>query len=121
MDYEFRRDITGQIYAEFSMGHEAIGFWLNEEVRNNLPVIEKIRAAAKEIAGSEKEWVLAGHEYTLSMDEQEVMIRANQLEFSNDEMEEGLQYYDEESLAFCGLTDFLLMLDRYCLFVEESA
>ncbi len=27
------------------------------------------------------------------------MIRANQLEFSGDEIEEGMSYYDEESLS----------------------
>lgn len=121
MDYEFRRDVTGQIHAQFSMGHEAIGYWLNEEVKGDTAVIETIKNAAQTVIGSEKEWVLPGKEYTLSLDEQEVMVRANQLEFSNDEMEEGFQYYDEESLSFCGLTDFLSMLDRYHEFLKESA
>lgn len=48
----------------------------------------------------------AGHEYTLWMDGEEVMVRANQLEFSGDEMEEGMSYYDEESLSLCGVEDF---------------
>jgi uncharacterized protein YacL (UPF0231 family) len=44
---------------------------------------------------------------TLWMDGEEVMVRANQLEFSGDEMEEGMSYYDEESLSLCGVEDFL--------------
>lgn len=34
------------------------------------------------------------------------MIRANQLDFSGDEIEEGMSYYDEESLSLCGIEDF---------------
>ncbi len=36
---------------------------------------------------------------TLWMDGEEVMVRANQLEFAGDEMEEGMNYYDEELVA----------------------
>jgi uncharacterized protein YacL (UPF0231 family) len=43
---------------------------------------------------------------TLWLDGEEVMIRANQLEFSGDEIEEGMSYYDEESLSLCGVEDF---------------
>lgn len=120
MDYEFKRSIDGQVQAQFSMGHEAVGYWLNEEVKGNLAIIDTIELAAKSVAGSENEWVLTGHEYTLSIDTQEVMVRANQLDFSSDEMEEDMHYYDDESLSFCGLTDFLFMLDRYRLFITES-
>jgi uncharacterized protein YacL (UPF0231 family) len=120
MDYEFRRDLSGQVIAHFSMGHEAIGYWLNEEIKGKLSLIEEIESAAKSIADSENEWSLAGHEYTLSIDGQEVMIRANQLDFSQDELDEDMHYYDDESLSFCGITDFLLMLERYRRFIQES-
>lgn len=50
------------------------------------------------------------------MDGEEVMIRANQLEFEGDEMEEGMNYYDE-SLSFCGVEDFLLVLKAYRSFM----
>lgn len=36
MDYEFLRDATGQVLVKFSMGHEAIGHWLNDEVKGDL-------------------------------------------------------------------------------------
>ena len=35
-----------------------------------------------------------------------MMVRANQLEFAGDEMEEGMNYYDEESLSLCGVEGF---------------
>ncbi len=42
-----------------------------------------------------------------------MMIRANQLDFSGDEMEEGMSYYDEESLSLCGMEDFLRVVAAY--------
>jgi uncharacterized protein YacL (UPF0231 family) len=33
MDYEFLRDITGVVKVRMSMGHEAVGHWFNEEVK----------------------------------------------------------------------------------------
>jgi len=46
-----------------------------------------------------------------------VMIRANLLEFEGEEMEEGMNYYDEESLSFCGVEDFLQVLKAYRSFM----
>lgn len=59
-------------------------------------------------------------EYTLWMDGEEVMVRANQLEFAGDEMEEGMNYYDEESLSLCGVEDFLQIVAAYRNFVQQK-
>ncbi|MFZ4833474.1 protein YacL [Rouxiella sp. Mn2063] len=118
MDYDFLRDITGKVQVRFSMGHEVIGHWLNEEVAGDFSVLDKVEAAATELKGSERSWQLEGKEYTLWLDGEEVMIRANQLEFDGDEIEEGMSYYDEESLSFCGIEDFLLVLSKYRAFVS---
>ncbi len=99
MDYEFLRDITGVVKVRMSMDHEAIGHWFNEEVKDNLALLDEVEQAARTVKGSERSWQRAGHEYTLWLDGEEVMIRANQLEFSGDEIEEGMSYYDEESLS----------------------
>lgn len=53
-------------------------------------------------------------------DGEEVMIRANQLDFSGDEIEEGMSYYDEESLSLCGVEDFLQVVNAYRKFVGQS-
>lgn len=106
MDYEFLRDITGVVKVRMSMDHEAIGHWFNEEVKDNLALLDEVEQAARTVKGSERSWQRAGHEYTLWLDG-EVMIRANQLEFSGDEIEEGMSYYDEESLSLCSIEDFL--------------
>ena len=120
MDYTFYRDIVGQVRAKFSMGHEVIGHWLNEEISSNLTLITSIEMAAKQLEKTENEWQLVGHEYRLTMTQQDVIIQANQLDFSQDEKVEDFQYYDEESIAVCGLTDFLLMLQQYQRFITEQ-
>ncbi|BET97898.1 YacL family protein [Xenorhabdus taiwanensis] len=120
MEYEFMQDVTGQITTSFSMDHEAIGHWLNEEVKGDFRILDKIIVALQEIKGSERQWLLAGHEYTLLMSEAEIMIRANQLQFDTEVIEEGMSYYDNESLAFCGTDDFIDMLADYREFILQK-
>lgn len=117
MDYEFLRDITGQVRVRMSMGHEAIGYWFNEEVKGDLTLLDSIEQAALSVKGSERQWQHVGHEYTLWLDGEEMMIRANQLDLG-DELEEGMSYYDEESLSFCGVEDFLQVVDAYREFLQ---
>lgn len=113
MDYEFLRDITGQVRVTFSMGHEAIGHWLNEEVKGDLALVEEVETHIHRLAGGQDSWQRIGHEYTFWTDGDEVIIRANDLLFVNDELEEGMNYYDEESLSLCGTDDFLRVLQQY--------
>ena len=108
MDYEFLRDITGVVKVRMSMGHEAVGHWFNEEVKENLSLLDEVEQAAKTVKGSERSW-----------QREEVMVRANQLEFSGDEMEEGMSYYDEESLSLCGVEDFLQVVNAYREFMKQ--
>ena len=39
MDCEFLRDITGVVKVRMSMGHEVVGHWFNEEVKENLALL----------------------------------------------------------------------------------
>ncbi len=56
MDYEFLRDVTGQVIVRMSMGHEAIGHWFNEEVKGQLTILTDVEDAARSVAGSERQW-----------------------------------------------------------------
>ncbi|CAJ0999325.1 hypothetical protein NVIRENTERO_03776 [Sodalis praecaptivus] len=47
-------------------------------------------------------------------------MRANGISIECDDLEEGLSYYDEESLSLCGSDDFLLMLKRYRQFMHTG-
>ncbi len=42
MDYEFLRDITGVVKVRMSMGHEVVGHWFNEEVKENLALLDEV-------------------------------------------------------------------------------
>ncbi|UCB32091.1 hypothetical protein J9874_02650 [Duffyella gerundensis] len=118
MEYEFLRDITGKVKVRMTMDHEAVGHWFNEEVDENLTLLDEVEAAVQEVKGSVRQWQRIGKEYTLWMDEEEVMIRANQLALEDDGMEEGMNYYDEESLSFCGVEDFLAVIAAYRAFLQ---
>jgi len=64
------------------------------------------------------EVTLIGSEYTLFINTDEVMIRANNLAIETDEiLEDDFHYYDEESIAFCGTTDFIHFLNAYFEFI----
>lgn len=88
--------------------------------KDNLALLDEVEQAARTVKGSERSWQRVGHEYTLWLDGEEVMIRANQLDFSGDEIEEGMSYYDEESLSLCGVEDFLQVVNAYRKFVGQS-
>ena len=114
MDYEFLRDITGVVKVRMSMGHEVVGHWFNEEVKENVALLDEVVLAASTVKGSERSWQRVGHEYTLWLDGEEVMVRANQLEISGDEME------DEESFSLCGVEDFLQVIAAYRKFMTQK-
>jgi len=118
MEYEFLRDLTGQVKVRMSMDHEAVGHWFNEEVKENLALLDEVEAAMRGIKVSERQWQRIGHEYTLWMDDEEIMIRANHLALEDDGLEEGMNYYDEESLSFCGVEDFLAVMNAYRQFLQ---
>jgi len=64
------------------------------------------------------EVTLIGSEYTLFINTDEVMIRANNLAIETDDiLEDDFHYYDEESIAFCGTTDFIHFLNAYFEFI----
>ncbi|NIF21236.1 MULTISPECIES: protein YacL [Pantoea] len=119
MEYEFLRDLSGQVRVRMSMDHEAVGHWFNEEVKDNFGLLEEVEAAIASVKGSERQWQRVGCEYTIWLDEEEVMIRANQLELEDDGIEEGMNYYDEESLSFCGVEDFLAVIAAYRQFMQQ--
>ncbi|TKI08787.1 YacL family protein [Martelella alba] len=121
MEYEFVRDMSGKVTAAFSMGHEALGHWLNDEANGDDRLLNDIETYLCQGQDCRRRpWQHIGHEYTLWTDGDEVMVRANDLTFVNDELEEGLSYYDEESLSLCGSDDFLHMLRQYREFLQQS-
>ena len=54
MEYEFLRDVTGGVRVRMSMGHEVVGHWFNEEVKDNLSLLDEVEQAARTVKGSER-------------------------------------------------------------------
>lgn len=117
MEYQFTHTMHGVI-ARCSMDHEAFARWLNNEIAGDhkaldaiLTEIERCRA----VYPNQYEFVFEGKEYSLYFTNDEVMVKANNLEDDFDEslMEEGFK-----SIAFCGLDDFEAFLKAYHKFMK---
>ncbi|MBT0726217.1 YacL family protein [Rosenbergiella australiborealis] len=119
MDYQFVKDIDGTIRVQVSMDHEVIGQWFNEEVKATPTLLDEVILAAESIKGTENQWQHIGREYTIALHDDEVMIQANLLAISIDELDEGMSYYDQESLAFCGFEDFFALVSAYRQFIGQ--
>lgn len=117
MDFQFY-SLADEITVKCSMGHEAVANWFNSEVRLDSGLIFTALSClqqAKQLPN--QEFKLIGREYSLFICSDEIMFKANHLAFDEPiEQEEGLYYYDEESLAFCGLEDFEHFLRSYLSF-----
>ena len=100
------------------MEHIALANWFNTEVRSNPKAILTALSTAQSLSENQEE-LLIGAEYTLFLDADEVMVRANNLAIETDEiLEDDFHYYDEESIAFCGTQDFIHFLEAYVDFIS---
>lgn len=103
------------------MEHEAFANWFNIEVRSNPQLISTALFHLENLpAHSEQDIILNGAEYSLYINADEVMAKANNLAIENqDELEDGFYYYDQESIAFCGTEDFAHLLQSYLAFIRQ--
>lgn len=116
MDFQFTHYL-GNVSVKCSMEHIALANWFNTEVRSNPNGILTALSYAKMLSENQEK-TLIGAEYTLFLDADEVMVRANNLAIESDEiLEDDFHYYDEESIAFCGTQDFIHFLEAYVDFI----
>ncbi|PVX40645.1 hypothetical protein C8D76_103221 [Pasteurella langaaensis DSM 22999] len=121
MDFQFSA-FQGNVIAKCSMEHIAVANWLNTELPLNPALISTALDALEQAKQFNlgQEIRLVGKEYSLFIDGDEVLVRANNLAFSqDDELEQDFHYYDEESIAFCGLEDFEQFLKSYLNFIHN--
>lgn len=122
MEYEFRRNtLTGTVFANFSMDHEALGFWFVEELGESEGKYNKICQIVDKLQSNElMNWCVVGKALSIELDTEQVRIFANELENGQKcELEDAMSFYDGESEAFCGLEDFLSALQSWNSFVNE--
>ena len=116
MDFQFTHYL-GNVSVKCSMEHIALANWFNTEVRSNSSSILTALSVAQSLTENQEK-TLIGAEYTLFLNADEVMVRANNLAIESDEiLEEDFHYYDEESIAFCGTQDFIHFLEAYAEFI----
>ncbi|MCF1426848.1 MAG: YacL family protein [Shewanella sp.] len=123
MDYEFRRNLLdGSVLALFSMGHEALGRWLSEELgEDKSKLVAVLQAIAELQAGELEQFQLEGRDLTLVLDNEQAVVIANVLGFGLEhELQESMSLYDAESVSACGLEDFQQVLESWQAFWGES-
>lgn len=121
MDYDFKKNtLDGSYHAVFSMGHEALGRWLLEEIGKDFDKMDCVMSQLGALKNSTQEWRIIGEELTLTLQDNEAIIQANYL-FSEDdtELEDNMDFYDEEAMAVCGFEDFAQVLTAWRGFVTR--
>lgn len=123
MEYQFYQGNRGPV-AELSMEQAAIGRWLSDEIGNDTDRISGLLHNIEQIQDGIFEALdINGKEFILSLNRDEVEIKANSIaeNFDDDSQEQmsadGLNFYDSEDIAGCGLDDFkdlLIAWLEYC-------
>ncbi len=122
MDYEFRRNLYGRYQAEFSMGHEALGLWLSEELGTDPLLISSLLKKVEQLQNQQCwQHQQPGREFTLTMNQDGIEVRAALLDDLADEAPDELNHYDQESQACCGLDDFRQLLESWREFTTSSS
>lgn len=121
MDYEFNIDNQGQAVASFSMGHEAIGRWLTDELgSNNAKIEELLDIVEKHEQKHLSKKDLRGKDFRLRINQDVVEVIAHSFGLEADEpLPEDTNIYDEAASAECGLMDFKQALLSWQEFVSE--
>lgn len=121
MDYQFIRNENAQPVAEFSMGAEAMARWFNEELGCDKNKITQLLDIISQLQRKQiTTYLLKGTEYQLHLDTEEAEVLSKWL--SNEapeDLPEGTELYDQESIAGCGLEDFKQVLESWQDFINE--
>lgn len=122
MDYEFIAEPDGSLKAYLSMGHEALGHWLNDELGEDLDAGARVLALLSQSeANPDTVASLPGKIYNLTIADGEVEVMANVVQFEfPDELEPDMSYYDDEQMSGCGVQDFMMLLRNWLAFVREE-
>lgn len=116
MDYEFQRDLMGRFEAHFSMGHEALGNWLTQEISDDKQLAQSILQIIRNNQGF-WQYKQSGKEYDLLLTHEEAEVRAHALEMEDEDIPEELEVFDAGSIAHCGLDDFIELLEAWTEFI----
>jgi uncharacterized protein YacL (UPF0231 family) len=108
VDYEFENSFLGRPSAKFSMGHEAFGRWFTEDLSNDLILVDKILSSIALIENKTiGRKIFRGNAFELTLEFEQASVRALSLDYdSEEEPGDNLEFFDQELMSDCGLTDF---------------
>lgn len=118
MEFDFLRDLDGRCRARCDMGHEAFGQWLTDEV-DAAEASRLLDAITKLDARQQDEFRQEYAEFSLALSDGEAELVGHGLAFDNDELEEGMSYYDDAHYAGCGLDDLARLLTQWRAFLQN--
>lgn len=113
VEYDFYSEADGSYSAQFSMGHEAIGHWLNQALAANTAEIDDLLSIVVELERDKRQdYQVKRSGFLLTISAGEVVISALAVELCDDEETppENTEWYDQESKSDCGLDDFKAVL-----------
>ncbi|MCC4799602.1 hypothetical protein BCT30_23180 [Enterovibrio norvegicus] len=122
MDYEFRRNtLDDSFHAELSMGHEALGRWLVDELGTDHSEIDNVLRNLQDVMQQGGEWNRPGKVFHLQLTQEEALVQANALlEGTDEEMpEQDFHAYEEESVSLCGPEDLMVLLEAWQDFIRR--
>ncbi|MEZ8027332.1 hypothetical protein A1OW_03540 [Enterovibrio norvegicus] len=122
MDYEFRRNtLDDSFHAELSMGHEALGRWLVDELGTDHAEIDNVLRNLQDVMQQGGEWNRPGKVFHLQLTQEEALVQANALlEGTDEEMpEQDFHAYEEESVSLCGPEDLMVLLEAWQDFIRR--
>lgn len=111
MDYEFSYDYLGKPVARISMGHEAFGLWLSQEIGADPAKVDAVLQDIEQLTmGKIQQKVMTGSEYQLCLSQEEAEVISHVSRIETEEVPEEVELDETDSYAVCGLQDFELML-----------
>ncbi|MDP2559608.1 YacL family protein [Psychrobium sp. 1_MG-2023] len=120
MEFRFKTDFLSNSYrVDFSMGHEAFGHWLLNELGNDQAAIEQLLVKI-ELIKTERdvEELIEGRDFSLTLTEEDAIVMANSLHLEGELPQgEDMSHYDAESFSQCGIEDFESMIQSWQEFI----
>lgn len=120
MDFEFRKDTLTDTYRVIiSMEQIALGNWIQGTLGTDKTRIALIQTEVDLLKRKQKQeyrWV--GEEMTLTLTQEEACVCANsELIDFGEELQEDMNFYEAETVAYCGLEDFEKLIAAWLAFI----
>lgn len=122
MNYQFFRTLEGKPSASFEMGSEVFSQWFTEELSSNSTLLKNVLSVIEQLEKKQiHDFVFDGKESRLILNQYEVEAKSKRLDIeAPDELPEGTELYDIESIAGCGLEDFKHVVISWREFIQNQ-